>query len=229
MKYQLVVFDMAGTTVRDEGLVARALIDALAGDGCTASFDAAQALMGYAKPEAIARLLRDAGLEPDTARVARIHADFVARMLDAYRHDPRVEPMPGSEALFAALHAAGIQVALDTAFSRTIADAIVSRFQWRERGLIDALIATDEVAEGRPAAYMIHALMAQCGVGDARAVVKVGDTEVDVREGRNANCGLVVAVTTGAYTRDALAAHAPDRIIDRLDDLLPLMQAGDGA
>ena len=28
MKYQLVVFDMAGTTVRDEGLVARALIDA---------------------------------------------------------------------------------------------------------------------------------------------------------------------------------------------------------
>ena len=76
---------------------------------------------------------------------------------------------------------------------------------------------------------VINAQLHVANVGDARAVVKVGDTEVDVREGRNANCGLVVAVTTGAYTRDALAAHAPDRIIDRLDELLPLMRAGDGA
>jgi phosphonatase-like hydrolase len=211
--------------VRDEGLVAHALLDALAADGCTVTFDAAQSLMGYAKPEAIRRLLSDARQGADDARIARVHQDFVARMLDTYRHDPRVAPMQGAERVFAAVRRAGLRVALDTAFSREIADAIVARFQWRERGLIDALIAADEVSAGRPAPHMIHALMAQFGVTDAHAVIKVGDTEADIHEGRNSGCGLVVAVTTGAYTRSALAAYAPDHLIDRLDDLLPLLPA----
>jgi phosphoglycolate phosphatase-like HAD superfamily hydrolase len=50
-------------------------------------------------------------------------------------------------------------------------------------------------------------------------VVKVGDTEVDVLEGRNAQCGKVIAVTTGAYTRAQLEQYSPDHIIDSLEQL----------
>jgi phosphonatase-like hydrolase len=229
MDFRLVVFDMAGTTVHDEGWVAQALMAATAADGCEVSFDAAQAMMGYTKPGAIEHLLLAAGQSAPAERVMRIHSDFVARMLDTYRHDPRVMPIDGAEETFQVLHRAGVRVALNTAFSRTIADAIVTRLRWREAGLIDAFICADEVAEGRPAADMIHSLMARSGIRDARQVVKVGDTAIDIHEGRNAGCGLVVAVSTGAYTRERLAEHAPDKIIDHLDQLMPLMQASPAA
>jgi phosphonatase-like hydrolase len=217
---------MAGTTVRDPGLVAAALAGALGVHGYTIDPAAAQPLMGYDKPEAIRRLMRDAGAvraADDSVLVMRIHAEFVTQMLQCYRTDPRVEPMPEAEECFAALRARGIRIALNTAFSRSIADAIVTRFGWLENGIVDDLVATDEVPSGRPEPHMMRTLMARAGVDDPRAVVKIGDTEVDVREGRNVGAGLVVAVTTGAYSRAALEAYAPDRIIDSLRELPGLL------
>ena len=224
MNFRLVVLDMAGTTVRDEGLVAEALLGAIGAEHVDVARSAAQALMGYTKPEAIRRLLTDVGADADAARVARIHADFIARMVDTYRHDARVAAIDGAEETFDVLHRAGVRVALNTAFAREIADTIVTRLGWAASGAVDAVICAEEVEEGRPAPDMIQALMSKFDVDDPRDVVKVGDTEVDIREGRNAGCGLVVAVTTGAFTREALAAYAPDQTIDHLDQLMPLMQ-----
>jgi phosphoglycolate phosphatase-like HAD superfamily hydrolase len=48
-----------------------------------------------------------------------------------------------------------------------------------------------------------------------------------VEEGRNAGCGVVAAVTTGAYTREELEECQPDHIIDDLKELMPIVeQAG---
>jgi phosphoglycolate phosphatase-like HAD superfamily hydrolase len=55
-------------------------------------------------------------------------------------------------------------------------------------------------------------------------VVKVGDTPVDVEEGRQVRVGFVVAVTTGAFERAALRACAPDHVIDSLAELPPLLE-----
>jgi len=51
-------------------------------------------------------------------------------------------------------------------------------------------------------------------------VAKIGDTRVDIEEGRNAGCGVVVGLSTGAYTKAQLMKCQPDYIIDSLD-LLP--------
>lgn len=93
------------------------------------------------------------------------------------------------------------------------------KLSWKNNPLIDATICSDEVPQGRPAPFMIQTLMEQLGVDDASKIVKVGDTEVDVLEGRNAACGLVVSVTTGAYTRNQLETYHPDHIIDSLSEL----------
>jgi phosphonatase-like hydrolase len=219
MTFELAVFDMAGTTVHDPDLVAQALQDALAQAGCHTSLADLRALMGYTKPAAIRSVLAAHDLPADDAAIARVHADFVQRMLDCYRTHEAVRPMEGAEELFAWLRHRGIKVALNTAFSQDIAECLIERFGWRARGLIDASISADLVAHGRPAPDMIRALMAACGVADATHVFKVGDTEVDVREGREAGCGLVVSVTTGAYTRAELVAYRPDAIIDSLHEL----------
>jgi phosphoglycolate phosphatase-like HAD superfamily hydrolase len=71
---------------------------------------------------------------------------------------------------------------------------------------------------------MIEVLMEDLGIGSPTQVLKVGDTEVDVEEGRNAGCGKVVSVTTGAYTREQLQPYGPDFIIDDLQELLPIIE-----
>ena len=85
------------------------------------------------------------------------------------------------------------------------------------------LIASDEVLEGRPSPEMILTLMERHGIEDPSLVMKVGDTMVDIQEGQNARCGLVVGVTTGAYSRESLLQWRPDHVIDRFGELNALI------
>ena len=65
--------------------------------------------------------------------------------------------------------------------------------------------------------------MKALNIDDVKAVAKVGDTEVDVLEGRNAGCGKVISITTGAYTKEQLEKYHPDFIIDSLSEVFPLI------
>ncbi|MEY4134956.1 MAG: hypothetical protein RL386_1306, partial [Bacteroidota bacterium] len=56
-------------------------------------------------------------------------------------------------------------------------------------------------------------------ITDPGEVAKVGDAVADIEEGRNAGCGLVLGITTGAHTHDQLRAARPDRIIASLAEL----------
>jgi phosphoglycolate phosphatase-like HAD superfamily hydrolase len=84
---------------------------------------------------------------------------------------------------------------------------------------VDAVIASDEAPRGRPYPDMIRLLMAKLGVVDASRVAKVGDTPVDLEEGVNAGCGLVLGVTTGSFTRSQLEACASGRIVESVTDV----------
>ncbi|HTF29058.1 MAG TPA: HAD hydrolase-like protein, partial [Flavitalea sp.] len=87
----------------------------------------------------------------------------------------------------------------------------------------DSYISSSEVALGRPSPDMIYELMRRTGVTYSNEVAKIGDTSVDINEGRNAGCGLVVAITTGAYSKDELLQCDPDFIISNLSELPPLI------
>lgn len=53
-------------------------------------------------------------------------------------------------------------------------------------------------------------------------VVVVGDTPQDILHGRAAGA-RVVAVATGGYSRDLLAGHAPDLLVDQLAPVAPVL------
>jgi phosphonatase-like hydrolase len=225
-KVQLVVFDMAGTTVKDNDNVHAALIHAMEKGGYNISREEANDVMGYPKPFAITELLKIK--EPDTSRITEdwvmeLHQHFLDEMLDFYRNDPSVEPVSDAEYVFQQLHDRGVKVALDTGFSRDITDVIIERFGWLERGLIDASAASNEVPAGRPYPFMIQSVMAELGVDEPQAVAKVGDTISDLQEGKSANCGWVIGITSGAYRKEVLEQEYHTHLVERLSDILPVL------
>jgi len=224
---QLVVFDMAGTTVRDDDAVNTCLRDALAGAGVNARREAVNEVMGLPKPLAIAALLKASrpaqGADPEL--VNRIHADFLGRMIRFYQTDPRVEEMPGTAAAFRHLKQAGIKVGLDTGFSRPIVNAILARLGWSPGGLLDTTVASDEVPRGRPHPDLLFEAMRRTSITDVRAVAKVGDTPSDLQEGTAAGCALVVGVTNGTHTRAELEPHPHTHLIASLFELPALVRA----
>ncbi|HEV8059455.1 MAG TPA: HAD hydrolase-like protein [Gemmataceae bacterium] len=224
MAIELVIFDMAGTTVRDGDAVADCFRAALYDAGLVVTREAVNRVMGLHKPEAIHRLVKAAPADVFVAASeTEIHADFVARMVRHYRTDEGVREVAGTSGVFERLHRAGIKNALNSGFSREIAKIIIDRLDWIPKGLVDASVTSDEVTRGRPHPEMIQLLMKNLGVTDAANVVKVGDTPADLEEGTNAGCGRVIGVTQGSHTRAELARYPHTDLIETVADLPALL------
>lgn len=224
---KLVVFDMAGTTVHDEHFVTNALCEALAIHGYIVPSSSADEVMGIAKPVAIKMLLDQ--FYPtlgEQASVPAIHREFLALMIHFYTHSPEIREITGTSEVFRILKEQGIKVGIDTGFSRDITDIIIDRLGWKEQHLLDVTVASDEVEQGRPAPDMIYKAMELTGVTDVKSVMKVGDTHVDILEGTNAGCGMVVAVLSGVGTREELSDYEGEGVllVDSILDLPGLME-----
>lgn len=206
---KLVVFDMAGTTLKDDGgIVNRALRTTLSEAGIDVTPAEVNAVMGHPKPDAIAQLLT---LPKDDPQVGSLHQGFVDRMVRFYRSDPSVQEVDGTSLTFLKLRNAGVLLALDTGFSRMIANTVIDRLGWRS--LLDASVTSDEVPRGRPFPDMIDALRERLGVADPNTVAKVGDTPSDLLQGTAAGCGWVIGVTQGSHTQSQLATHPHTHLI----------------
>lgn len=230
MKYaiDLVVFDIAGTTVKDNGEITRSFQKAMREAGYEIPAEKVNALMGYKKTEAIRLMLQEYEENWDkisTRLINKIHQRFLDEMIDYYRSTKMLQPLPNAENVFDELRNNKIKVALNTGFSKEITDVIMERLEWIKNKKVDYVISSSEVAEGRPFPFMIEELMNRANVQDPRRVVKVGDTESDVHEGKNAGCLYSIAVTTGAFTRKALEEHQPSFIIDDLRELFPILES----
>ena len=227
MSIKLVVFDMAGTTVKDDNDVTNTFQAALAQYGYQVPAEAINPLMGYEKKVAITKMLhlneQDATkITPEL--IGHIHSAFVDLMIKHYQQTTSLQALPYAEETLADLRNSGIKIGINTGFSRAIATTIINKLQWREKGLFDYLIGSDEVEHGRPDPAMINTMMKYAGINDASEVAKVGDTEVDVREGQNAGCKYVIAVTTGAFTRKELEPYQPTHIIDDIAEVINIIR-----
>jgi len=217
MGIELVVFDMAGTTVNDEDSVNGCLRAALQIVGLAVTATEVNAVMGLPKPDAIAILVKQSGmLDQLRDQIQAIHQDFVDRSIAFYQHDPSVHEVAGASRVFRTLSKAGVRVALNTGFNRSIAQVIIDRLGWSQRCRIDAVICSDEVPRGRPHPDMIQALMNRFGITDPQRVAKVGDTPADLLEGNNAGCGLIVGVTRGTHTRQELKPYPHSCLIETI-------------
>ncbi len=223
MEIQLVVFDMAGTTVQDNNNVHLALQTALKKQNIQVGIEEINLVMGIPKPVAIQTLLKnkiDEILITDDF-IDEIHRIFLAEMIDFYKNSPEVKAKEGAEFVFKKLRDKGIKVVLDTGFSRDIVDVIIERLQWKDK--IDGSVASDEVAQGRPYPDLIFKAMELIEVKDAKSVAKVGDTASDLQEGNSAGCKYVIGITSGAFNREELAKEPHTHLIHHLEELMHIL------
>jgi phosphonatase-like hydrolase len=223
----LVVFDMAGTTVEDEGQVRDAFRGALAEQGIALDDGALQAWRGASKREALRHLIEGRFGRDDADNARRVELAYGAfrQRLERSYAEGGARAVAGSGATFAWLHERGIQVALTTGFYRQVTDILLRALGWQPGVDFDACVCSDEVARGRPAPYMIFRAMEATGVVDVRRVIVVGDTALDLQAGTNAGVRGVVGVLSGSQTVEQLGRVAHTHLIAGVADLPGLVES----
>ncbi len=217
MKWRLACLDMAGTTVRDDGLVEQAFAVAIAGEGLvpgSPGYDRALAIvrktMGHSKIDVFRLLLGDVDRANATNELfEEAYANLVA--------DGLVKPIPGAADAIGVLREAGVLVALTTGFARATQDAILDALGWRD--LVDVTLCPSDVGRGRPYPDLVLGAAHRLRVPDLGAVAVVGDTPADVLAGLRAGAGLVAGVLTGAADRQTLLDSGADAVLGSIGEL----------
>lgn len=223
---EMIVFDMAGTTVDEGNVVYKTLMHSVNAAGCSYRLpEVLAAAAGKEKRDAIASLMAvQLGQAVSEKQVDAVFADFKQALGRAYAN-LQVQPIPGATAFLQGLRKNGVKVVLNTGYNQATAQSLLDKMGWQAGREYDLLVTADQVRNARPAPDMIALAQQKLGVPDASKVVKVGDSAIDIEEGKNAGCGHTVGVTTGAQTAAQIGKAQPDFIIDSLSEIeakLPL-------
>ena len=134
-----------------------------------------------------------------------------------------VLPQPDAEELFSILKHKNIGVVLNTGYNVETAEKLIDKLGWEKGVDFDGLVTASDVKRNRPDPDMIWRAMELFGIRDAKEVIKVGDSIIDIEEGRNAGCGLNIGITTGAHSVEQLRSAHPDHILHNLLELIPII------
>jgi phosphonatase-like hydrolase len=223
MTPELVIFDMAGTTIEDRGQVPAAFAETLAANNITITADEIARVRGASKRQAIRSLLPPRLREDASARQAfdaeadRIYAEFGRNLSTAYASGG-VRAVPGAESVIRELRARGIRVALTTGFDHNIVTLLLSTLGWMH-DTVDAVVCGDDVSNGRPAPDMILLAMRLTGVEKPASVANVGDTTSDLESAARAGVRWNVGVLSGAHARVALEQAPHTHIVGSVAEL----------
>lgn len=227
---ELVVLDMAGTTVLDDGVVEQAFQRAAERTGVADRMPWAEALdyvrvtMGQSKIDVFTHLASGdrAAAERATTAFEGAYAEIVA--------EQGVSEIPGAADAIQGLKDAGLQVVLTTGLAPVTREALIDGLGWQS--LIDLALSPVDAGRGRPAPDLVLTALLRTETSSVQAVAVAGDTVSDVESGRRAGAGFVAGVLTGAHDRPALSAAGADAVLSDVTalrgalvqrDLLPLV------
>lgn len=209
---ELAVLDLAGTTVRDPGIV-EAAVRAVTG----ACFDEVvfAAYRGGSKLDMLAALV---GPDRATSALAEFEGDILRAILVG-----AIEPLPYADDVLRRLASAGLDVCLATGFSSVIRDALIKTLGWEQ--VVDLALSPDDGCRGRPWPDLILAAALHLQVSDMATIAAVGDTTNDVTAARRAHVGIAAAVLTGAHDRPTLESANPSHILDHIGQFADIVIA----
>jgi len=202
---QAVILDWAGTTVDFGSFAPTAVFLRLfESRGISITAEDARSGMGLMKKDhlqtilnrpAVAEAWRAAhGSHASKTDIDDLFNNFVPLQIDVLKE--YAEPIPGCLEAIQVLHKNGVKVGSTTGYIRSMMDVLAPAA--KAKGYEpDCIVCPDEVPAGRPFPWMIYQNLMQLGVTPMQAVVKVGDTLIDIEEGLNAGAWSVGLSLTG--------------------------------
>ncbi|WP_097970852.1 phosphonatase-like hydrolase [Streptomyces sp. gb14] len=221
--YNLVVLDMAGTTVADGGLVEQAFAAAAqrlsvrpGSDEHARQLAYVRATMGESKISVFRYLFGD---EERAQYANTAFEEAYGELVDG----GRIAPLPGAREAVERLAADGRTVVLTTGFARSTQDAILAALGWQDLVPL-TLCPADAGGRGRPFPDMVLAAFLRTGaVADVRRTVVAGDTSYDMLSGVRSGAGIVAGVLTGAHDQDQLTRHGATHVLASVAELPDLI------
>ncbi len=210
---------MAGTVINEGGLVYKTLYETLKNNNIPVKKSDINDWHGQQKQQVISdmidKYLPHEMYKDDVKNYC--YDEFHVCLSDAYfgAHSNISLIDPELPNFFQRLQFNGVKIALNTGYERNFQRKIINHFNMND--YVDDFISSGDVRMGRPYPYMIHRIMERNNIISVKHVAKVGDTRNDVLEGKNAGCGITIAVQTGAGSpRDFLEA---DMIVDKITNI----------
>jgi len=221
MSVDMVAFDVAGTTLNDDGIVITAFKSAFErtqpdlwqsmGEIWT---QYAIETMGQSKIQVFTELLGDVE-KAHRANVA-FEESYISEIAEV-----GATPIAGAEDLFRDLRKQGVAVVLTTGFSRSTLDVLLDTLNWR--GLIDLSVTPSEVERGRPHADMLNYAAKQLMISAPENTMVVGDTAADMQAGVAFGAKLVIGVLTGAHNEQTLHEAGATSVVNSIVDISSLI------
>lgn len=208
---KMYIFDMAGTTVNEKGLVYKTLKNIIKDAGFFVNNDEFYKFHGMKKYDIINSFTRD------DIHSMQLFYKFEKQLKEEYFDNDKVDVMPYTFETFDKIRNNGDLVCLNTSYPREIASRLIYKLNLNDG--INDFVCSDDVEKGRPYSYMINYLADKYNIMNCFDVIKIGDTVIDIEEGKNAGTGEQIAVLTGADNRETLEKAYPTRIIETLKDL----------
>ena len=204
-KLQAIVLDWAGTTV-DYGSLApvRTLQRVFDQEGVALTESETRRDMGLPKKDHIRGILsiervknewlRLHGHRPCDADVDRLYQNFIPLQFSCLLEYSAV--IPGVVEASEHFRRRGLKIGTTTGYTREMLDLLVENSR-KEGYRPDCNLAPGDVGAGRPYPYMMYEIAVRLHVYPFAAIVKVGDTPADIREGLSAGAWTIGVAATG--------------------------------
>ncbi len=207
-KIKMAIFDVAGTTAQDGGLVVEAFQSAMVSMGSLLGTPEMErmtnyvnATMGERKIDVFMHLC-----DGNSERANIAHDRFIESYISLVNAG-KLREFDGITELFNQLRESGVAVAITTGFPRDILQTIIDSLKWAPH--IDFSVASSEVAKGRPAPDMIFRAIELYNKRftthiSAEDTAVIGDTEADIKAGVSAGASIIAGVSTGVHNPEQL-------------------------
>ena len=220
---KLVVFDWAGTTVDYGSSAPSEVFDRVfTRAGLYFTREEISRPMGMEKKAHIRELLASESgnrqwleaygapwTEADVERLYQEFEDTLRQVVAEYS-----TPIPGVVETVARLREQGLRIGSTTGYTSQMMEQVIPRA--KSLGYeADCVVTPDITGAGRPTPFMVYECMRRLNVYPPAAVVKVGDTVVDILEGRNAGAwsvGILTGSNLLGLTQAEYQAADPDEL-----------------
>ncbi len=213
MKIKAVLFDLVGTLIKEENpnFIIESFQQTFKENGLSVNIELIKSNRGRNKREIIDTILIESNQPLNlNGKIITSFNNIIEQNLDNF------SLMDGVKEVFSFLKENKIKVGLGTGLPKDLVTKILIHLKIKVNDF-DFLETAEETGKGRPDPAMIFKMMNKFNI-DKSEFLKVGDTKVDIQEGKNAGV-KTVAILSGTQNENDILSEKPDYVIKTLKDL----------